>query len=200
MKYFQISKSVRSMINMAKKVLVLSFFGDILGLKGGPPPPSEDSSMPGMGGMGGMGGMPGGFRFRTSGGPGMSGFHFTPSSADDIFASFFGGGNPFANMGRGRRGGSGLFGEEMEDEESSFGRSFGDKRKKAPPIKRTFQCTLEELLTGVTKRMKITKSILDSSTGKTMPVEKILEINVKPGYQFPLVIYVTFSVGNQEQK
>ena len=54
----------------------------------------------GMGGMGGMGGMPEGFSFRSGGGgPGMRGFSFTPSSADDIFSQFFGGRNPFASMG-----------------------------------------------------------------------------------------------------
>jgi len=150
------------------------------GLKGGPPPTSEGEGFgPGTGGMPG-----GGNFFRSGGGPGMrTTFNFTPTSADDIFSQFFGGRNPFGSMGGGRRGPSSrrYFDEEDEDMPDIFGsRSSG--RRKANTIKRTFQCSLEELYTGVTKRMKITKSLLDAS-GKSAPVEKILEINVKPGWK-----------------
>ena len=58
---------------------------------------------------------------------------------------------------------------------------FGGPRK-APAIKRQFNCTLEDLFKGTVKKMKVTKSIMDAS-GKTMPVEKILTINVKPGWK-----------------
>jgi len=152
------------------------------GLKGAPPPTPE-----GEGFAPGTGGMPGGTWFRSGGGgPGMrTDFNFTPTSADDIFSQFFGGRNPFSSMGGGggRRGPSSrrFFDEEDEDMPDIFGgRSSG--RRKASTIKRSFQCSLEELYTGVTKRMKITKSLLDAS-GKTTAVEKILEINVKPGWK-----------------
>ena len=66
----------------------------------------------------------------------------------------------------------------------SYGRMPGRPRKprKVPPIKRTIGCTLEELYTGCNKRMKITKSIQDESGRRSM-AEKILEINVKPGWK-----------------
>jgi DnaJ family protein B protein 4 len=139
------------------------------GLKGGAPPPGSE-------------GMPGFTTFRTSGGTG--GFRFTPTSAEDIFAQFFGGRNPFGGMGSfsSRRGGN-MFDEMEEDDDfgSMFGRSSRGP-KKAPPIKRNFNCTLEELYLGTTKKMKITKTLVDPS-GKAMPVEKILTINVKPGWK-----------------
>jgi len=140
------------------------------------------------------GGMPG-FNFRTSGGPGTS-FRFTPSQADDIFSQFFGGRNPFGgNMGGRTRGpasassgmppGFSFFGEgptSDEDDEMDL-RGFNTSgHRKAPSIKRQFNCTLEELYKGVVKKMKVTKNIADPS-GKSMQVEKILNINVKPGWK-----------------
>jgi DnaJ family protein B protein 4 len=159
------------------------------GLKGGAPPPQS-----------GGGGMPGFTSFRTGPGGGTS-FRFNPSDAEDIFAQFFGGRNPFAGMGgmggmggRGGRPGMGaMFGED-EDEEGfdmggmggipGMGRAgMGGMRKRKPsPIVREFQCTLEELYTGTTKKMKITKTLVDAS-GQTIPTEKILTINVKPGWK-----------------
>lgn len=42
--------------------------------------------------------------------------------------------------------------------------------RKAPPIVRKFQCSLEELFTGCTKRMKVTKNLLDASGAVTKAV------------------------------
>jgi DnaJ family protein B protein 4 len=142
------------------------------GLKAGPPPAS------------GQDGMPSGFSFRT----GPSSFRgFSPSSADDIFASFFGGRNPFGNMGHGMGGRTGFsfssgspFGMEDEDEDGFSGYSQGNRQ--APAIKRQFNVTLEDLYKGCIKKMKVTKNLTDPS-GKTMPVEKILTIEVKPGWK-----------------
>jgi len=148
------------------------------GLKAGPPPSGPEGGMPNY--------------FRTStGGPGMS-FNFNPSSADDIFSQFFGGRNPFgANMG-GRSRGQGMPGgfnsffgegpEADEDDEMDFrGFNTGGPRK-APAIKRQFNVTLEDLYKGTVKKMKVTKNIFDPS-GKSMQVEKILTISVKPGWK-----------------
>ncbi|EFJ36802.1 hypothetical protein SELMODRAFT_230025 [Selaginella moellendorffii] len=43
-------------------------------------------------------------------------------------------------------------------------------------------CSLEELYTGSTRKMKISRNIADPS-GKTMPVEEFLTIDVKPGWK-----------------
>lgn len=48
---------------------------------------------------------------------------------------------------------------------------------KASPIKRTLACTLEELATGCSKRVKVTRQ------REGRPEEKVLEITVKPGWK-----------------
>lgn len=134
---------------------------------------------------GAEGGMPEGFAFRS--GPGGASFHFTPSSAEEIFARFFGRSNPFSHS-------SGMSGSFFDDFDTDMGErsmggmpgmgssSRGGRTRKLPPIKRTFACTLEELYTGCTKKMKITKNLADAS-GSTMPCEKILTINISPGWK-----------------
>ena len=43
--------------------------------------------------------------------------------------------------------------------------------------------TLEELYLGCSKRLKVTKKLIDRYTQKTVPTEKILTISVKPGWK-----------------
>ncbi|XP_078439316.1 uncharacterized protein LOC144709614 [Wolffia australiana] len=128
----------------------------------------------------GAGGMP----FYTAGD--SSGFRFNPRSADDVFQEFFGFPSPFQGMGSGRGsrfhgGASSMFGEDV------FGQMrhhhhHQQQQRKANPIERQLPCTLEELFKGTTKKMKISREITDSS-GRTMPVEEILEIEIKPGWK-----------------
>jgi DnaJ family protein B protein 4 len=54
--------------------------------------------------------------------------------------------------------------------------------KKSPPVHQNFTCSLEELYRGCTKKMKITKDLLDAS-GNTFPVEKIIAIEVQKGWR-----------------
>ncbi|KAG2717410.1 hypothetical protein I3843_03G175300 [Carya illinoinensis] len=145
------------------------------GLKGQVPPPNA--------------GGPGGASFFSTG-DGPTTFRFNPRSADDIFAEFFGSSSPFGGMG-GRGGGmrgssfsSGIFGDDIF---ASFGEGGGGSMnqgalRKAPSIEIRLPCSLEELYKGITKKMKISREIADIS-GKTMQVEEILTINVKPGWK-----------------
>ncbi|CAN4078887.1 unnamed protein product [Withania somnifera] len=96
----------------------------------------------------------------------------------------FGGGMGGAGGGGGMRGtrfSSSMFGDDIF---SSFGegRPMNTGPRKAPPIERTLPCSLEELYKGTTKKMKISREIADAS-GKTLPVEEILTIDVKPGWK-----------------
>ncbi|CAN1354809.1 DnaJ homolog subfamily B member 13 [Linum perenne] len=123
------------------------------GLKGQVPPPNGGGEMP-------------------------SSFRFNPRSADDIFAEFFGMGG-----GRGARFPGGLFGDDI------FGGGGGGSMhhhtsapRKAGPIENKLPCSLEDLYKGTTKKMKISRDILDAS-GKTMQVEEILTIDIKPGWK-----------------
>ncbi|KAK9285408.1 hypothetical protein L1049_024600 [Liquidambar formosana] len=149
------------------------------GLKGQVPPP-------------GAGG-PGGHSFFSTG-DGPTVFRFNPRNADDIFAEFFGFSSPFGGMGGSRSGGGGMRGGSMfssgifgDDLFGSFGEgegggSMNQPLRKAPPIENVLPCTLEELYKGTTKKMKISREIMDIS-GKTMMVEEILTIEIKPGWK-----------------
>ena len=130
------------------------------GLKGQVPPPDAAS---------------GGTTYFSTGDTPTS-FRFNPRSADDIFAEFFGFSSPFGGMGgMGRSSGggggmrsrfpNGMFGDDMF---GSFGEGGGvhmsqSGPRKAPPIENRLPCTLEEIYKGTTKKMKISREIVDAS-------------------------------------
>ncbi|XP_061341548.1 uncharacterized protein LOC133287880 isoform X1 [Gastrolobium bilobum] len=131
--------------------------------------------------------------FRTGDGPTV--FRFNPRNANTIFAEVFGCCSPFGGMGmgmgvggcgRGMRGRSwvsrsfgGMFREDMFGEGRPMSQG---PRCKAPPIENTLPCSLEELYKGTTKKMKISREIAYAS-GKTLPVEEILTIEIQPGWK-----------------
>ncbi|KIY95179.1 putative DnaJ subfamily B member 6 [Monoraphidium neglectum] len=104
-----------------------------------------------FGGMGGMGGNPFGFGGPMGAMGGMGG---------DPFGGMGGMGGPFGGMGG--MGGMG-------------GRPQGPR--KDPPIEVKLACTLEELYSGTTKKMKINRQ---TSNGRA---EEILEIHIRPGWK-----------------
>ncbi|CAA7051044.1 unnamed protein product [Microthlaspi erraticum] len=112
----------------------------------------------------GAGGFPGG----SDGG---ASFRFNGRSADDIFSEFFGFSRPFGDS----RGGAGPSGGFRFPGDDVFSR-------KAAPIERQLPCSLEDLYKGTTKKMKISRDVLDS-TGKPTTVEEILTIEIKPGWK-----------------
>lgn len=155
------------------------------GLKAGPPPP---------GGGAGAGGFPGGFNFPGGGGTTFTftsgGGGFRPSNADDIFKHFF------SSFGGG--GGSFGMGMGMDDDSDDFmmgggmpgGFGTGARRRgptmqpqKPPAVKRPLPISLEDLYTGTTKRLKVTRKLRDGATGRFITTDKILTINVKPGWK-----------------
>ncbi|KAH6798337.1 U3 small nucleolar RNA-associated protein [Perilla frutescens var. frutescens] len=129
------------------------------GLKGQMPPPDA----------GGYSGMRDG-----GGGPGGATFRFNPRSADDIFSEFFGFASPFGgmgDMGGGSRGGASGFPRQMfggDDIFTSFRNASasgegGSGQRKAAAIKRMLPCSLEDLYKGTTKKMKISRDVMDTS-------------------------------------
>lgn len=127
------------------------------------------------------------------------------------FQQFFGTNDPFAhffNMGVDGHGGHGVF-EDMDVDDDPFitmmggggprlggtRRAFsfnphdatrpqgGKGRHQDPAVTRDLYVTLEEVAKGVTKKMKITRSVLASDGRSTRREEKILTIDVKPGWK-----------------
>ena len=135
------------------------------------------------------------------GGASSYAFHGDPHK---MFAQFFGGRDPFSAFGEGLNfqfGGdksstqSFHFGGEEGMDFTPSGASFmgarssgfgGSKRPRAPqqdpPIEYPLCVRLEELLYGCTKKMKISRQVLNSD-GTTTPQSKIVTIDVKRGWK-----------------
>ncbi|KAK6123264.1 hypothetical protein DH2020_042992 [Rehmannia glutinosa] len=93
-------------------------------------------------------------------------FRFNPRNADDIYAEIFGensngnaGGNSSSSSG-GRR--DGHFRSTTMNGGGGREYSGGGGSRKAPPVENVLMCSLEELYTGSTRKMKISRNVLDS--------------------------------------
>lgn len=169
-KFKEISEAYEVLSDKNKRAIYDQFGEE--GLKGGVPPP--ESGFGGASGASGGGGgfegrFPGGsfFQFNSTGGQG--GRPFRPSRPEDIFAQFFGG------------SGQGMFEEEDEGPFASLGR--GGMGQGSQVLRRQLPLTLEELYSGCTKKLKVTKKLIDRITQKTVPTEKILTLEIKPGWK-----------------
>ncbi|XP_010670765.2 uncharacterized protein LOC104887738 [Beta vulgaris subsp. vulgaris] len=111
---------------------------------------------------------------------------FNPRSAEDIFAEFFGT-SPFEfgsspSGGRGKRYSYSEGGNESTYRTYNEGGTASTTPKKPPPIENKLPCTLQELYTGSTRKMKISRTIVDAN-GCQVPETEILTIEVKPGWK-----------------
>lgn len=153
------------------------------GLKGG---------VPGGGSSGFSGGQPGSFQYTFTGDP------------HETFRMFFGDENPFGSffsMGGGPRGNmfhqfGGSGGDDRMDIDddpfahfgrgpsTSFGRQpMGRRKYQDPAVVKDLQVSLEEVFSGTTKKLKITRKVLNEDGRSTRVEDKILQIDVKPGWK-----------------
>uniref|UniRef100_A0A1A7Z7E2 DnaJ (Hsp40) homolog, subfamily B, member 1b n=1 Tax=Iconisemion striatum TaxID=60296 RepID=A0A1A7Z7E2_9TELE len=144
----------------------------------------------------------------STGNSGPGNFSYTfQGDPHAIFAEFFGGRNPFEQFFGARNGG---MEENMDtgDPFSRFGmggpggggmggfpRSFNSgmggmggptsvvKKHQDPPVVHDLRVALDEVLTGCTKKMKISRKRLNPDGRTTRPEEKILEVQVKKGWK-----------------
>ncbi|KAL5474714.1 hypothetical protein EMCRGX_G026700 [Ephydatia muelleri] len=119
-----------------------------------------DEGFGGMGGGGGGGGGGPGFH-SFSFGPGMSGMR----GGGGRGGMFFGGGDD----------------EQMDFQPSGFSGS-AKRQRQDPPLETPLNLTLEELHQGCEKKMKINRRVL-SPDGTTRQEDKVITINVKPGWK-----------------
>lgn len=169
--------------------------------RGGVPMPDMNGA--GGAGAGGMpGGMPGGFSgfdfggggggggprtyTFTSGGPGGGSAGYTPFSAQDafnIFSNFSstggfdedtGSDDIFSFLGGRRRAGGRPTASRMPGGMGGMGGMAGEK---SPPFQIKLPVSLHDLATGATKKMKIKRK------GPAGQEEKILTVNIKPGWK-----------------
>ena len=183
-----------------KKKEIFDKYGEE-GLKGnmGPGPGG-----PGMGQPGGMpGGMPGGQSFSYT-------YHGDPRAT---FAQFFGTNNPFETLfmgqgmgpgmsqGMGMPGGGVIFDEEMETDEHGgpFGGRPGAFRSQSfhtgpppkqqrqgrqdPAVEHDLYVALEDIARGCAKKMKISRKVLSPDGTSLRREDKVLTINVRPGWK-----------------
>uniref|UniRef100_A0A4W2E424 J domain-containing protein n=1 Tax=Bos indicus x Bos taurus TaxID=30522 RepID=A0A4W2E424_BOBOX len=98
-------------------------------------------------------------------------FHGNP---EKVFHEFFGGDNPFNEF----------FDAEGNEADLKFGGLRGrGVKKQDPPIERDLYLSLEDLFFGCTKKIKISRRVLNEDGYSSTIKDKILTIDVKPGWR-----------------
>lgn len=133
---------------------------------------------PGGAGFDPFGGAGGGQRFHFQQFGGNS--RFRPTNPEDIFRQFFGGGGMGQDFGFSMHEDDSFDDYEMPTAGFHSSRPQSRSRRAKPePLRRPLACTLEELYSGCTKKLKVTRKCV--SAGRQP--EKVLTITVKPGWK-----------------
>lgn len=100
---------------------------------------------------------------------------------DDPFASFGSSHNLGANLGGHNLGGN-LGGKTPYRSQSFNVGSKPSQKQQDPPVEHDLYVSLDDICKGVTKRMKISRRVV-AGDGTAKKEEKVLTINVKPGWK-----------------
>jgi DnaJ family protein B protein 4 len=193
-KFQQVNEAYEVLSDKQKRAIFDQFGEEGLKAGGGPPPNGGTTS----GGHPFFDASSGGFfptgsstmHFSSSGGGFPGGFSsFHSSDPSKIFEAFFGTSNPFeAEAGSGFSmggGGSAFSGFGGFDSPPLPRKHTASSRRggRSEPLKRDLECTLEQLYTGCTKKLKITRKVYDRTSQALREEEKILEVHVRPGWK-----------------
>lgn len=114
-------------------------------------------------------------------------FHGDPMR---MFTQFFGGDDPFGGVFGMGGGGPGVFfnvGGHGGMEDMGYGGGFGGGRRapvrQDPTVQHELNVSLEDINSGCVKKMKITRKVLNSDGVSTRVEDKVLSINIKPGWK-----------------
>lgn len=129
-----------------------------------------------------------GLKGGAGGGAGPGGFSYSfHGDPRETFRAFFGTDDPFSSLFSGGMFGGGAngmfrFGDPMEVDEDESVRFMGRSHKRQdPPIEKDLFVSLEDVLKGCTKKLKVTRKVSDGSTVRTE--DKILRIDVNKGWK-----------------
>eukprot|EP01137_Pigoraptor_chileana_P033474 Opistho-2@24399 len=100
-------------------------------------------------------------------------------NAHQIFKEFFGGNNPFADFFPADKG----FGFGFGGTSDHNGLGGRNRAQQDAPIEKDLFLTLEELFHGCTKKMKISRRVMNDDGHSTSVKDKVLTINVKRGWK-----------------
>lgn len=124
-----------------------------------------------------------------SSGKAQSSFKYNPKRAEDLFSEVFGSSNSYSGMGSSyasrSKGGRPPYGEGPFTTENMFknvNESSSNGLRKSSPIENKLPCSLEELYSGSTRKMRISRNILGVG-GRMTTVEEVLTIDIKPGWK-----------------
>ncbi|GMT14298.1 hypothetical protein PFISCL1PPCAC_5595, partial [Pristionchus fissidentatus] len=135
-----------------------------------------------------------GFDPSGMGGAGANGYRYQfQGDPMHMFSQFFGGDDPFSMFGGGGGGGHpgaghpGMFfnfGGDGGMENAAYGAGHpGQRKRQDPTVQHELAVSLEDIHKGCTKKMKITRKVLAADGQSTRVEDKVLTINVKPGWK-----------------